>query len=171
MLTFSHPGFRIQGSKRHPIPDPGSGSASLCTVPYSLKNRQVFGPYRPEKETKTTSSNFKQTSIITVRGLLGKFLTFLTPIQSDCFLPSREHSKWSVGMWKKVLCQIVWEKTHLSLLPVLGNLRTPEWKLQNSVWRGWYAVRGVDLLHLLVNTPWHKQSSLFVLWMKSFIIE
>jgi hypothetical protein len=22
MLTFSHPGFRIQGSKRYPIPDP-----------------------------------------------------------------------------------------------------------------------------------------------------
>jgi hypothetical protein len=22
MLTFSHPGSRIQGSKRHPIPDP-----------------------------------------------------------------------------------------------------------------------------------------------------
>jgi hypothetical protein len=26
MLTFSHPGFRIQGSKRHPIPDPGSAT-------------------------------------------------------------------------------------------------------------------------------------------------
>jgi hypothetical protein len=24
MLTFSHPGSRIQGSKRYPIPDPGS---------------------------------------------------------------------------------------------------------------------------------------------------
>ncbi len=29
MLTFSHPGSRVQGSKRHPIPDPGSGSATL----------------------------------------------------------------------------------------------------------------------------------------------
>jgi hypothetical protein len=31
MLTFSHPGSRtrIQGSKKHPIPDPGSGSATL----------------------------------------------------------------------------------------------------------------------------------------------
>ncbi len=29
MLTFSHPGSRIQGSKRHQIPDPGSGSATL----------------------------------------------------------------------------------------------------------------------------------------------
>ncbi len=29
MLTFSHPGSRIQRSKRHPIPDPGSGSATL----------------------------------------------------------------------------------------------------------------------------------------------
>jgi hypothetical protein len=29
MLTFSHPGSRIQGSKRHPIPNPGSGSATL----------------------------------------------------------------------------------------------------------------------------------------------
>jgi hypothetical protein len=28
-VTFSHPGSRIQGSKRHPIPDPGSGSAAL----------------------------------------------------------------------------------------------------------------------------------------------
>ncbi len=31
MLTFSHPGFQIQGSKRHPIPDPGSGSVTLRT--------------------------------------------------------------------------------------------------------------------------------------------
>jgi hypothetical protein len=31
MLTFSHPGSRIQGSKRHPIPDPGSGPATLHT--------------------------------------------------------------------------------------------------------------------------------------------
>jgi hypothetical protein len=31
MLTFSNPGSRIQGSKRHPIPDPGSGSATLGT--------------------------------------------------------------------------------------------------------------------------------------------
>jgi hypothetical protein len=29
MLTFSHPGSRIQGSKRYPIPNPGSGSATL----------------------------------------------------------------------------------------------------------------------------------------------
>jgi hypothetical protein len=29
MLTFFHPGSRIQGSKRYPIPDPGSGSATL----------------------------------------------------------------------------------------------------------------------------------------------
>jgi hypothetical protein len=33
MLTFSHPGSRIQGSKRHPIPDPGSGSATLERTP------------------------------------------------------------------------------------------------------------------------------------------
>jgi hypothetical protein len=29
MLTISHPGSRIQGSKRHPMPDPGSRSATL----------------------------------------------------------------------------------------------------------------------------------------------
>jgi hypothetical protein len=29
MLTFYHPGSRIPGSNRHPIPDPGSGSATL----------------------------------------------------------------------------------------------------------------------------------------------
>ncbi len=29
MLNFSHPGSQIQGSKKHPIPDPGSGSATL----------------------------------------------------------------------------------------------------------------------------------------------
>ncbi len=35
MLTFSHPGSRIQGSKRHPISDPGSGSATLLiTTPH-----------------------------------------------------------------------------------------------------------------------------------------
>ncbi len=33
MLTFSHPGPRIQGSKKHPIPDPGSGSATLLLFP------------------------------------------------------------------------------------------------------------------------------------------
>jgi hypothetical protein len=32
ILTFSHPGSRIQGSKRYPIPDPGSGSATLIPV-------------------------------------------------------------------------------------------------------------------------------------------
>jgi hypothetical protein len=32
MLTFSHPGSRIQGSKRYPIPDPGSGSATLLEM-------------------------------------------------------------------------------------------------------------------------------------------
>ncbi len=35
LLTFSHPGSRIQGSKRHPIPDPGSGSATLDTICFS----------------------------------------------------------------------------------------------------------------------------------------
>ncbi len=35
MLTFSHPGSLIQGSKRHPISDPGSGSATLLiTTPH-----------------------------------------------------------------------------------------------------------------------------------------
>jgi hypothetical protein len=28
-LLFTHPGCRIQGSKRHRIPNPGSGSATL----------------------------------------------------------------------------------------------------------------------------------------------
>ncbi len=32
MLTFSHPGTRIQGLKKHPIPDPGSGSATLMSI-------------------------------------------------------------------------------------------------------------------------------------------
>ena len=37
MLTFSHPGSRIQGSKRHSIPDPGSatlvtGVERACTL-------------------------------------------------------------------------------------------------------------------------------------------
>ncbi len=32
MLTFSHPGSRIQGSKKYSIPDPGSGSATLCNM-------------------------------------------------------------------------------------------------------------------------------------------
>ncbi len=39
MLTFSHPGSRIQGSKRHPIPDPGSGSATLET---SLEKMSIW---------------------------------------------------------------------------------------------------------------------------------
>jgi hypothetical protein len=32
MLTFSHPGSRIQGSKRHPIPDPGSRNTEFIKV-------------------------------------------------------------------------------------------------------------------------------------------
>jgi hypothetical protein len=40
MLTFSHPGSRIQGSKRHPIPDPASGSATLTgTEPKLFESR------------------------------------------------------------------------------------------------------------------------------------
>jgi hypothetical protein len=36
MLTFSYPGSRIQGSKRHPIPDPGSGSATLVKGQFTI---------------------------------------------------------------------------------------------------------------------------------------
>jgi hypothetical protein len=32
MLTFSHPGSRIPGSKRHPIPDPGSATLVAAKV-------------------------------------------------------------------------------------------------------------------------------------------
>jgi hypothetical protein len=32
MLTFFDPGSRIQGSKRYPIPDLGSGSATLLSI-------------------------------------------------------------------------------------------------------------------------------------------
>jgi hypothetical protein len=37
MLTSTHPGFRIQGSKRHRIPDPGSGSATLVNVLFKYR--------------------------------------------------------------------------------------------------------------------------------------
>jgi hypothetical protein len=43
MLTFSHPGSRIQGSKKHPIPDHGS-----ATLPKSI--------LETEKTLKTLSS-------------------------------------------------------------------------------------------------------------------
>jgi hypothetical protein len=38
MLTFSHPGSRIPdpGVKKHPIPDPGSGSATLVPGMFRL---------------------------------------------------------------------------------------------------------------------------------------
>jgi hypothetical protein len=45
MLTFSHPGARIQGSKRHPIPDPGSGSATL--VFSSFNSVSTLSPPHP----------------------------------------------------------------------------------------------------------------------------
>ncbi len=55
-------------------------------VPYSLKNRLVFYPYRPEKEnvilTKTVSSNFKDTSIVTVPD------HYCTQRQLSCWTPS-----------------------------------------------------------------------------------
>jgi hypothetical protein len=46
MLTFFHPGSRIQGSKRHPIPDPGSGSATLIvkeTLTFPLVANTICG--------------------------------------------------------------------------------------------------------------------------------
>jgi hypothetical protein len=43
MLTFSHPGSRIQGSKRHPIPDPGSGSATLAVTYLIINNQRHHG--------------------------------------------------------------------------------------------------------------------------------
>jgi len=45
VLTFSHPGSWIQGSKRHPIPDPGSGSATL-TVSTGLFRSSRYEDYR-----------------------------------------------------------------------------------------------------------------------------
>jgi hypothetical protein len=32
MLTFSHPGSRIQGSKKYPIPDPGSATLDFLKI-------------------------------------------------------------------------------------------------------------------------------------------
>ncbi len=46
ILTFSHPGSRIQGSKRHPIPDPGSAT---------LENNQKIFTF--------TRTNFLKTKI------------------------------------------------------------------------------------------------------------
>jgi hypothetical protein len=42
MPTFSHLGSRIQGSKRHPIPDPGSGSETLQYGDHVLKSWMLF---------------------------------------------------------------------------------------------------------------------------------
>jgi hypothetical protein len=46
MLTFSHPGSRIQGSKRHPIPDPGSAtlkkSLLFFTSGFTVVSAEVF---------------------------------------------------------------------------------------------------------------------------------
>jgi hypothetical protein len=53
MLTFSHPGSRIQGSKKHPIPDSGSGSATLNAQKKVLRIWDVYLGYekiqRPQK--------------------------------------------------------------------------------------------------------------------------
>jgi hypothetical protein len=47
MLTFSHPGSRIQGSKRYPIPDPGSGSATLLAeIDSFLRDTRYCTVYR-----------------------------------------------------------------------------------------------------------------------------
>jgi hypothetical protein len=44
MLTFSHPGSRIPdpGVKKHPIPDPGSGSATLIKSFTICTNRGLY---------------------------------------------------------------------------------------------------------------------------------
>jgi hypothetical protein len=39
---FSHPGSRIQGSKRHPIPIPGSGSATM-NISIKIYNFEIPG--------------------------------------------------------------------------------------------------------------------------------
>jgi hypothetical protein len=62
MLTFSHPGSRIQGSKRHPIPDPGSGSATL--IPTVLLLLYDFLSFKndvkaPSKSNKQVNSGKK----------------------------------------------------------------------------------------------------------------
>jgi hypothetical protein len=43
MLTFSHPGSRIQGSKMHPIPDPGSATLLLINKKHDLKHYMTSG--------------------------------------------------------------------------------------------------------------------------------
>jgi hypothetical protein len=61
MLTFYHPGSRIQGSKRHPIPDPGSGSATLtCSTLFNgRKTNTLFNSGHP----KLIGSTFCKTNL------------------------------------------------------------------------------------------------------------
>ncbi len=60
MLTFSHPGSRIQGSKRHPIPDPGSGSATLLfeyTTWFEPPKKSAIGSALPIQDINYESAN------------------------------------------------------------------------------------------------------------------
>ncbi len=70
MLTFSHPGSWIQGSKRHPIPDPGSGSATLLFLP---KKRRDFCNLHQEK------ANISYYPVIRGRGLYFGWKRILIP--------------------------------------------------------------------------------------------
>jgi len=42
ILTFSHPGSRIQGSKRHPIPDPGSATLENNQKIFTFKRTNLL---------------------------------------------------------------------------------------------------------------------------------
>ncbi len=70
-----------------------------------------------------------------------------------------------------VFCQSIsfWAREKFTCQCFSGiSRKTPWWrrferKLHYSVWKGWDAERGADMLQLLVDTPWHKQSSLYFL--------
>jgi hypothetical protein len=56
MLTFSHPGSRIPdpGVKKHPIPDPGSGSATLLNIPNKSNGLYRYRLMRFDKAMENT---------------------------------------------------------------------------------------------------------------------
>jgi hypothetical protein len=91
MLTFSHPGSRIQGSKRHPIPDPGSGSATL------VKNIILVGPGSGNFQNQTWIRIFEKQVLISLKN--GPGFNILTLIGPPFWLQDQLRTQ-SDSMWE-----------------------------------------------------------------------
>ncbi len=96
ILIFTHPGSRIQGTKRHRFPDPGSGSATMLTLFFTRVMLWTLllllsgCPWLWPSSSRSWPSSWSTSSHPMIPG---KF-TFLTYSAQKCLL--KERFGWSV---------------------------------------------------------------------------